>query len=294
MQEGPVRAVALPPSPTAAALARLRTRAFAPIPLALPRPFASVWLRLRAGRSRGAARRVAPRSRIPARRVAPPLPQGCRVPARHVASPSPASSPTPRDRLQHAAPQRPFMFACPRFLATGLPLPHAARPPPLHVRALAISGRQTEFWHGPAPIRRRIGFAETADLGFRRGGAPSSGEGARPACQSSVSWPEIASFPARRAGGVRRARRGGRLRSPREQVEEGRAPAAGAWATRPRRGRERRGGGKTRKARDGDIRPLPRLPHFEQRAARGLCANFGYTFWPISPKSTRWPQRIAE
>ena len=42
-------------------------------------------------------------------------------------------------------------------------------------------------------------FAETADLGFRRGGAPSSGEGARPACQSSVSWPEIESFPAREA-----------------------------------------------------------------------------------------------
>ena len=184
MQEGPVRAVALPPSPTAAALARLRTRAFAPIPLALPRPFASVWLRLRAGRSRGAARRVAPRSRIPARRVAPPLPQGCRVPARHVASPSPASSPTPRDRLQHAAPQRPFMFACPRFLATGSPLPHAARFP-LHVRALAISGQQSEFWHESAPFRRRIGPADSADLGFRRGGAPSSGEGARPRASST-------------------------------------------------------------------------------------------------------------
>ena len=154
-----------------------------------------------------------------------------RIPARRVAPP-PASSPTPRDRLQHAAPQRPFMFACPRFLATGSPLPHAARFP-LHVRALAISGQQSEFWHESAPFRRRIGPADSADLGFRRGGAPSSGEGARSACQNSVSWPENACFPARRAGGVRRSRRGGRLRSPRGRVEEARAPAAGTRAARP-------------------------------------------------------------
>ena len=106
-----------------------------------------------------------------------------RIPARRVAPP-PASSPTPRDRLQHAAPQRPFMFACPRFLATGSPLPHAARFP-LHVRALAISGQQSEFWHESAPFRRRIGPADSADLGFRRGGAPSSGEGARPRASST-------------------------------------------------------------------------------------------------------------
>ncbi len=164
---------------------------------------------------------------------APAAPAGCAASPQGTSHPSsPASSPTPRDRLQHAAPQRPFMSARSRFPATGLPLPRAARLP-LHVRALAISGQQSEFWHGSAPIRRRIGFVETADLGFRRGGAPSSGEGARSACQNSVWWPENACFPARRAGGVRRSRRGGRLRSPRGRAEEPRAPAAGTRAARP-------------------------------------------------------------
>ena len=241
VQEGPVRAVALPPSPTAAALAQLRARAFTPMPLALPRPFASAWLRPRTGRSHGAARRVAPRSSIPARLPHPR--KACRAP-------SPASSPTPRDRLQHAAPQHPFMFACPRFLATGSPLPHAARFP-LHVRALAISGQQSEFWHESAPFRRRIGPADSADLGFRRGGAPSSGEGARSACQNSVSWPENACFPARRAGGVRRSRRGRRLRSPRGRVEEARAPAA----ARGRRGPAVDARGGTEKPMSSPSRP---------------------------------------
>ena len=132
MQEGPVRAVASPSPPTAAALARLRALAFTPTPLALPRPFASAWLRLRTGRSRGAARRVArpppPRRvhRILARRVAPPLPQGCRVPARHVAS------------------------LLSRIFAHPARSPPTRRTPtPLHVRALAVSG------HGFAASARR-------------------------------------------------------------------------------------------------------------------------------------------
>lgn len=277
MQEGPVRAVALPPSPTAAALARLRTRAFAPIPLALPRPFASVWLRLRAGRSRGAARRVAPRSRIPARRVAPPLPHlrlpratASNMPHPNTPSCSRARGFWPRVRRFRTPHVSLSMFARSRFLASN---PSSGTDRPRSDGASALPILPTWAFAGeerPLRAKGRVRRARTRFRGQKTHVFPHGGRAASGAAGEEDGC-------AAREGGWRRRGRPRRARGRRGR------------AARPRRRRERWGGGKTRKARDRDIRPLPRLPHFEQRAARELCANFGYTFWPISPKSTRWP-----
>ena len=132
MQEGPVRAVASPSPPTAAALARLRALAFTPTPLALPRPFASAWLRLRTGRSRGAARRVA----------RPPPPQGA-----------------PHPRKARRIPPLPHLRP-PRAIASNTPRPNAPSCP-----------RARDFWP-PNRVLARIGPDPTAHrlCRFRRPG----------------------------------------------------------------------------------------------------------------------------
>ena len=195
VQEGPVRTVA-PPSPPN----RRHTRT-----AACPRFYSN-------------ASCVAPPFRIPPgcvfARVALAVQRG--VFAR---PPPPQGAPHPRKARR--IPPLPHLRP-PRAIASNTPRPNAPSCP-----------RARDFWPPnrvlarSAPIRRRIGFVDSPTWAFAGEERPFSGEGAHSACQNSVSWPEIACFPARRAGGVRRSRRGGRLRSPRGRAEEPRGARGG-------------------------------------------------------------------
>ena len=222
MQEGPVRAVASPSPPTAAALARLRALAFTPTPLALPRPFASAWLRLRTGRSRGAARRVA----------RPPPPQGA-----------------PHPRKARRIPPLPHLRP-PRAIASNTPRPNAPSCP----RARGFRPRVCRF---RAP---RVSLSMSARSRFLASNPSSGTDRPRSDGASALSIPPTWAFageerPFRAKGRIRRARtrfrgqkshvfpHGGRAASGAAGEEGGCAAREGGRRSRgrPRRARGRRG-----------------------------------------------------
>ena len=212
MQEGPVRTVA-PPSPPN----RRHTRT-----AACPRFYSNASCVAPPFRIRMVASSHGSLSRCSEACRAPAAPAGCAASPQGTSHPSsPASSPTPRDRLQHAAPQRPFMSARSRFLATK---PSSGTDRPRSDGASALSLPPTWAFAGeerPFRAKGRIRRARTRFRGQKSHVFPHGGR--------------AASGAAGEEGGCA-AREGGRRSRGRPRRARGRRGRAG----RACRGRERR------------------------------------------------------
>lgn len=94
----------------------------------------------------------------------------------------------PAIRFDHGRRDAPWLHAPSRHL-----------PPPVHARARksSIFGHETAFWHKSAPLRRRIGSSEIADLGFRHGRTCFCYKNGQSPCQNAVWWPKTRDFRAR-------------------------------------------------------------------------------------------------
>ena len=94
----------------------------------------------------------------------------------------------PAIRFDHGRRDAPWLHAPSRHL-----------PPPVHARARksSIFGHDTAFWPKSAPLRRRIGSSEIADLGFRHGRTCFCYKNGQSPCQNAVWWPKTRDFRAR-------------------------------------------------------------------------------------------------